>query len=563
MIYLSFNDTSLLCSIIVQNDGKTQLSYLNQIPLTGNLDEALGDDSLFNEILEIAFKSLTSEVQIDGHDVTITIPDYWVHHDFTVVDSEMGMDDSWEFILWQKQQRFGESSIDFFTFAESIQNNIKHIIHVPNQLITEIKLNLIDFGAKPVWLGTESMVFTGLSAQSYGIIHESGSGYDVFFMNENNLFAGNVRYVKGRFKAAKSFGFQNQIEELLNIPDSKDKKIFGPVYALSQLSATKQKYWERHQLKYISPFQSVAVDDSAIYKGISAYLLSIQSIIVDRLFPRSELNLLAASGPVARAFERQEEVQEILQVQKEETVPEKTKEKKKIDLQKVVVFLTITIILLSFFMSIYLKNMRYSPDFIHKQNLPTTDSVIETTITHHPPQLIEMFHTSNSIKQSVKFLYEKFPYKSISFLSISEMDLQLEILNGKQLKDDLLSLGTMLNYHVQGIECCGGFKHFYDFLLADNNDTLSEIADSISGFQSSISALGVVTEKLAIIDQDNYIQTPFIINTDTEQKMKSVFTLLSNSRDNIVLRKIVIHTDALSGESKAAFYISLFERIRS
>lgn len=99
MIYLSFNESSLLCSIWSQTDDKLFLTQLTLIPLTGDLDAARGDDSLFNAILEQAFKALANEVQMDGHDAYVTIPDYWAHHDFTEVDANMGSEDSWEFIL--------------------------------------------------------------------------------------------------------------------------------------------------------------------------------------------------------------------------------------------------------------------------------------------------------------------------------------------------------------------------------------------------------------------------------------------------------------------------------
>ena len=59
MIYLSFNESSLLCSVWSQGDDKSILTQISQIPLTGDLDDARGNDKVLNAILEQAFKPLS------------------------------------------------------------------------------------------------------------------------------------------------------------------------------------------------------------------------------------------------------------------------------------------------------------------------------------------------------------------------------------------------------------------------------------------------------------------------------------------------------------------------
>jgi hypothetical protein len=179
VIYLSFNESSLLCSVWSQGDDKSILTQISQISLTGDLDDARGNDKVFNAILEQAFKTLSSEVQLDGHEAFVTIPDYWVHHDFTEVDAGMSAADTWDYILWQKDQRLGEKGLDYLTFVENIQDNINHVIHVPTLLISDIKLSISEYGAEPIWLGTETMVFTEPTNQTFGVISDAGKGYDL------------------------------------------------------------------------------------------------------------------------------------------------------------------------------------------------------------------------------------------------------------------------------------------------------------------------------------------------------------------------------------------------
>lgn len=554
MICLSFSESSLLCSVFAQGKDKPILTHIKQIPLTGSLDESRGNEKVYNAILEEAFKSLAQEIQIDGHEALITIPDYWVHHDFTEVDPGMGAEDSWDLILWQKEQRFGEKYRDYTTYAENIQNSMKHVIHVPTLLIADIKLTVSEYGAEPVWFGTESMTFTGQTRRTYGVISESGTGYDLFIVKRKDLLAGSVRHVKGSWVVSRSFGFKSVIEDLLTIDKKNPRKNFGPVFSLSELSEKKQSHWIHNRLKMIKPFSNAIVEDPSIFKNVSYQFLAIQSLLLDESFKRSELNLLSAEGLIEKGDEK------VKEPKSKETKPKKKEEPKKkgIDLQNVVVFITTIIILLSFGMSVYLNmsEKQSAPKIVNDVSPKSSGSTQTRSV--FPIQLEDILLTSKSIKDGIRFVYETFPFKSISFLSVSERDLQLEIVNGEEIDADLLPLGSMVNYNVQGIDCCGGFKHFYDFLLPTSEISLSSAMDSVQSLQASVSNLNVLTEKFDPVDKGAFTETRFIVEADSEEKMKSVFSVLSTSSHNVALRKAIVRTDTESNGSKSVFYISVY-----
>ena len=566
MIYLSFNESSLLCSVWSQQNDKPFLTQITLIPLTGDLDAARGDDSKFNAILEQAFKALSSEIQLDGHDAYVTIPDYWAHHDFTEVDANMGSDDSWEFILWQKDQRLGEKAIDYLTYAENIQGNVKHVVHLPTLLMSDIKLSISEYGAEPIWLGTESMAFTGPTKRTYGVISEAGNGYDLFVIKGNGLYAGSARQVKGEWKVSKSFGFKSDLEEILTIYKKTPRKNLSPVYTLDRLSEKKQAHWTNNKLQHIKPFDKVSVENADDLDKMPYHLLAIQSIMVDDKFSQSNMNLFSAAGLIEKIEAPQIEEKTIQQ--KDKVKPKKKKKvnkRKSFDLQNVVVVLTTIIILLSFAMSIYLKksedNTKTKRDEIIQKIIPQEEKVksVNEPLQIFPQPLMDIMQNSISMMKGMQYVFEKFPFKNVIFLSVSERDLQLEIVNGEEIGVDLLPLGSMINYNVKGIECCEGFKHFYDFLLPETSETLSTEIDSTESLQASFSNLNVQVEKLDSIDKGKFKQTPYILKANSEEKMKAAFSVLLQQNHNISLRKAVVKTNPESRESQSVFYISVFE----
>jgi hypothetical protein len=572
VIYLSFNESSLLCSVWSQGDDKSILTQISQIPLTGDLDDARGNDKVFNAILEQAFKTLSSEVQLDGHEAFVTIPDYWVHHDFTEVDAGMGAADTWDYILWQKDQRLGEKGVDYLTFAENIQDNIKHVIHVPTLLISDIKLSISEYGAEPIWLGTEAMVFTGPTNRTFGVISDAGKGYDLFVIKRNKLYAGSVRFIKGEWKVSKSFGFKSDIEELLKIHKNAPRKNLNPVYSLDKLSEKKQEHWSENKLQHIKPFAKVSAETTEGLDEMPYHLLAIQSMMADDRFSRSKFNLFSTAGLIEKIDEPQiqedmAKKEDTVKPEKKQTKPaEKVQESKPNNLQNVVIFITILIFILSIMMSIYVKN----PDFIpiddiikkfKKEEMPQPTVKIENIIdSTYPSQLVEIMGFSNSMISGIDFIYNNFEHRNVSFLSVGGRDMQLEIMNGEEVEPELTDLGAMINYSVQGIDCCGGFKHFYDFKLPLKKATETGITGSVNSFQAAIATHDVLAKKLQSIDKGSLIQTPFILKITGEQNRINFFKTLQSLEENILLRKSIIKTDPETGATQSVFYISIFER---
>jgi hypothetical protein len=117
-----------------------------------------------------------------------------------------------------------------------------------------------------------------------------------------------------------------------------------------------------------------------------------------------------------------------------------------------------------------------------------------------------------------------------------------------------------VNYNVQGIDCCGGFKHFYDFLLPITTEMIANDIDDTESLQAALSNLDIQVERLQSIDRGKFTQIPYVLKASSEEKMKAVFSALLKLDDNIAIRKAVVKTDPETGDSQSVFYISVFER---
>ena len=346
----------------------------------------------------------------------------------------------------------------------------------------------------------------------------------------------------------------------------------SPVYTLDRLSEKKEAHWSNNKLQHIKPFDKVSVENADDLDKMPYHLLAIQSILFDDKFSRSNMNLFSSAGLIEKIEAPQIEEKTIQQKDKVKTKikesgkKKKVKKRKSFDLQNVVVVLTTIIILLSFAMSIYLKKSENQTvpkhDVIVQKIIPQEEKVKSVNEQLHifPQPLMDIMQNSISMMKGMKYVFEKFPFKNVIFLSVSERDLQLEIVNGEEIGVDLLPLGSMINYNVKGIECCEGFKHFYDFLLPETSEILSTEIDSTESLQASFSNLNVQVEKLDSIDKGKFKQTPYILKANSEEKMKAAFSVLLQQNHNISLRKAVVKTNPESRESQSVFYISVFER---
>ncbi|MFQ6677903.1 MAG: hypothetical protein ACE5D0_06235 [Fidelibacterota bacterium] len=570
MIYLSFSRSHLLCTVWSHTADQSILTQISQIPISGDLDQERKDQVLFKSLFDQALTSIRNEVALDGHEVFITIPDHWVHHDFTEVDPHTNMDDSWDFIQWQKTQRFGDTSADYHTFAEQIQNHKIHVLQVPNIYISSIKLSLNEFGASPIWFGTESLTFSGSANRSFGVCSDNGSTYNLVIVNHKQLLMSSIRFIKGAINISNAFDFKDEISNLIMLNPKTSKRKLNTIYFIDTLSKTRLDHWSGFDGKHISPFHTAINETGESFDFYSYHLLAIQTMLSDKLFSRSKINFFEPEGIVKSKTKdlkkkNSDEISET--IKKVEKIPAKkskvkSKTKMSIDSNKMVSFLTVIIMFLALLSSIYLKNSDKILSPFSKTVSPNK-KIHSDKVRHdpnYPKPLVTLMNQSSTMINAVDNIYSKYKSVQVSFISLSNVDLQLEIVNGEKIEVDLSDIGSVLNYSHSEIDCCGGFVHHYNYRLNEINATITGEYTTIQTFEDALSNLDGVVEHLAPIDKGHFIQTPFIVKIKGEQNRKAIFEIIKHQNENVLLRKVVIKTQPTTGESQTVFYISVFER---
>ncbi len=102
------------------------------------------------------------------------------------------------------------------------------------------------------------------------------------------------------------------------------------------------------------------------------------------------------------------------------------------------------------------------------------------------------------------------------------------------------------------------FRDHHQQFILEGIRSLSSAMDSVQSLQASVSNLNVLTKKFDPVDKGAFTETRFIVEADSEEKMKSVFSVLSTSSHNVALRKAIVRTDTESNDSKSVFYISVY-----
>ncbi len=575
MIYLSFSEQHLLCTVWSVNEAKTLLTQIVQIPLPGDLGSAR-DEETFNLILANAFNSLADQVEINSHEVLLTVPNYWSHRDFTAVDQEMSNEDIWNFILWQKNQRYGEKSNNYFTFCESNQSNIYHVVHIPNIYVTTLKLSVNELGGIASWLGTESMTFTGTKTSTFGVCYQLGTSYDLYVINRQALYTGTVRLIKGKWNVTNAFGFKDQLEALLNAGKSSVNQFLTQIYCLDRLSPKREYHWVGFKFKYIKPFAHAPNEGMLAVDNLSDRLLSIQSILADERFQRSGINFFKDEGICevkqqsnVELQSEQKKKQSPMPTMKKSPGTKKPKKFRKNRIQTIsqnfVRTLTIIIFLVTIITSIHLQNpgLLPLPTFntyaTNNMHPPSTLSSFEE-IRRYPAQLEKTLNVSAGILSNLDYVDALFDSVMIGFVSVTGSAMKLEIFYGETISVDFTGLGEMSNYSTQVSNCCGGYKHIYDFRIPHQNNSMSGVTASVATFKAAIANMALQAEELPVIESGSFIQTPFILKTNDDIIRKELFNMIKHFKANVAVRKVVINTDPKTGLSQSVTNLSIIER---
>ena len=180
---------------------------------------------------------------------------------------------------------------------------------------------------------------------------------------------------------------------------------------------------------------------------------------------------------------------------------------------------------------------------------------IEKPPVEGPNYLIESQSLISTVIHTLDLLHDQ----QILLLSISDGQMDLEIVGNKTMDTSIDTLGDVLNYPLRQVNGHKQFKHGYlvNYRTVDIINNQSVL--SVEKFQSLITEMAVSFFKvLDPIERGNNIQNPIIVKISGVDKINQMLSTLYNVANNVALEKFVYTNNLDNSNPTSVFYISLY-----
>ena len=247
--------------------------------------------------------------------------------------------------------------------------------------------------------------------------------------------------------------------------------------------------------------------------------------------------------------------------------PKVKRKKKKINILKPTLymffFMTIGIMLTydqkpEFFDFLSMSNLEKSP-IVDQEIKDDIVAQVEVEIEKPPIEGPNYFIESQSLISTVIGTFDLLQDQQILLLSISDGQMDLEIVGNKTMDISVDTLGDVLNYSLRQVNEDKQFKHGYlvNYGTVDIINNQPEL--SIEKFQSLITEMEVSFFKvLDPIERGNNIQNPIIVQISGVDKINQMLSKLYILANNVALEKFVYTNNLDASNPTSVFYISLY-----
>ena len=529
MIALYISDDQISLAHYSRVHSNPLLVSITAVDLQGSLVENLSREELAVNYLINSIQEANDKVFITGNEILISLTDALVYHEVFQTEQDMSDADIINLVEWKKDKRWGSTAEKFQAFIELYNDRRQgHIIYVHDFLIKAIKKILQTFSGSPVWLGTRSTVLAALGKLPIMSIKLTGTHYDVFHIDRDNINGGTVIYGKSGLKCINSFGNKSSLQQLLSEKFTMRNK--PPLtICLDDLSAARSKHWELFKPQQPRLFADVRMDDIKIEPDLKLDHKIVLSTMIAHPNINVGLNMFEPHGVVDRLYHEHESIAlpiEDESVEKtapnpiildtvlpaedaDEPAPEKLVRKKKIRFhlpgqqiisffraqnskisnkvninwssEQIISFLTVLLLLGSFGGTIYYKKVivsegpRLEYEYINAVNELKEKSVVFERFLpkislHVPsgevlPRDEKIWLQSVALERGLIKLFINLKPGQLTYISSSETILSVEFVGGEIPKWKPNDIGLILATNRDVIDCCGGYKHYTDIEL--------------------------------------------------------------------------------------------------
>ena len=584
MVGIIISDSFLLCGVWeLQLDGSKQLNSLSKIIYNEPIINCLHNESELNTILAPILRKASEEHDLIGQSVSVVLPDNFVKHSLVELESGMSRDDSWQFLHWSNKKKKIPNYKKYSTFGQIYmpgERNI-HSCSVASALIRTLKLSIIELGGMPKWMGPASSLYLdGTKMTESAVIYRTGNRYN-FYKIQNNYFAmGKVSFSGGAPKIVFSTDDEEITLAALGLVESDLDDI--PVFSPQKLGRQAKQSWSSSDLRYIEPFVDIELNQSNIFlAGVPDYDQNVISMLINSINTDYSFNFFEEQGLTDFFFTT---VLDTYQKTKEKFLLPKEDEEEKYDEEKIEVIdkepkelipenlwalIAVIAIVIGFVSFQYLKlreelNLPVfgsQENFIIQRDAVDRANAIERTVLKSSSKLIL---ESQAISEVLVDLLTGTDLDRYNSLTITKNFASMEYITGANPNIENLLEIEPSNLTVESLGTDSTvFSWYYNFEMPNNRE-INRAANMINKKELLTNLDSVLSDyTVKYYDQlylENQIYEPILIWVRNKSDILQASAILSNTSDEILLRKFVLFNDPNSPNPRAGFYISLIRK---
>ena len=584
MVGIIISDSFLLCGVWeLQLDGSKQLNSLSKIIYNEPITDCLHNESELNTILAPILRKASEEHDIIGQSVNVVLPDNIVKHNVVELESGMSRDDSWQFLHWSNKQKKIPNYKKYSIFGQVYmpgERNI-HSCSVPSALIRTLKLSIIELGGMPKWMGPASSLYLdGTKMTESAVIYRISNRYN-FYKIQNNYFAmGKVSFSGGVPRIIFSTDDDEITLAALGLVKSDLDDI--PIFSPQKLGRQAKQSWSSSDIRYIDPFVDIELNQGNIFlAGVPDYDQNVFSMLIESINTDHSFNFFEEQGlkdffftSVLDSYQKTKEkflIQNENEKEKdeEEINKEIVKEKKELIPENLWALIAVVSIVVGFVSFQYLKlreelNLPVfgsGENFIIQRDAVDRANAIEKNVLKSSSNLIL---ESQAISEVLVDLLTGTDLDRYNSLTITKNFASMEYITGANPNIDNLLEIEPSNLTVESLGTDSTvFSWYYNFEMP-NNRQINRATNMINkkGLLKHLDSI-LSDYTIKYYDQlylENQIYEPILIWVRNKSDILQASAILSNTSDEILLRKFVLFNDASSPNPRAGFYISLIRK---
>ena len=573
MIHLSISESHLLCLQWTENNGKPFLLSVSNKVLPKPLSILEQSENEIISVINAGLHLIREDIPFEGEQVYVTIPDNFTNSVLVSSDEDMTENDTWDFAVWTIQQRRSLNS-KFENFGRSFGNNSSHLfaISVSTTFTEPIKMAILELGGEAVWMGTESSVFFGLDPEKgCTFFNINKNAYNYYHYSQSIFQSGVAKFLKGNWKLNALNGSENE------------KEVFkGELLAAGKLSEQRKAHFKGRRIKQLVSLSGINYEANIIPNEIKEENLHVFSALATGNVQGVTINFFNQPGIQPFNYVKKQVVEKLENI-KQAPLVKKRKKTKKLKkkakngiLLKVFLytffFVTISSMLLydqrpDFFKKILLISNDFSLNNFFSSDI-SSDSININNVDDKLPKIVESdivalsefsINSQILVSSALKTLSLTDSHE-IVLLSLSDGNMDLELLGGKTMNAPIDSIGDVLNYSLRQVSGDSEFKHGY--LVEYKNP--SEVF--IQGSTVEIDSLKLYVEniqnsffkELSPIEKKSNIQIPIIIRLNGDNYIQTFLNYTLSKAKNLTLEKFVYKGKTLESLPTAVFYMSIY-----